>query len=102
MRSATSELLPWAMFANGPQCIRHGWPSSVWIRFGFIAAFRSTVIPPAAPPASGGQAREPLAQVVDVAGDGHDRHALRRRGDVEAGLARVAVQPAAQADHGVA
>ena len=78
-RSATSELLPWAMFANGPQCIRHGWPSSVWIRFGLIASLSSTVIAPAAPRSSAVIGRppskecatvirpEPLAQVVEVA-----------------------------------
>ena len=48
MRSATSEELPWAMLANGPQCIRHGWPSSVWIRLGLIASLSRTAIAPAA------------------------------------------------------
>ena len=47
-RSATSELLPWAMFAKGPQWTSAGWPSSVWTRFGFSASFSSTVIAPAA------------------------------------------------------
>ena len=47
MRSASSELLPWAMFANGPQCMKTGWPSSVCTRFGLIASFSSTVIAPA-------------------------------------------------------
>ena len=46
--SATSELLPWAMFANGPQCMKQAWPSSVWIRFGFSVSLRITVIAPAA------------------------------------------------------
>ncbi len=36
------------MLANGPVCIRQGWPSSVWIRFGLIASLSSTVIAPAA------------------------------------------------------
>ena len=36
---ATSELLPWAMFANGPQWTNAGLPSSVWTRFGFSASF---------------------------------------------------------------
>ena len=45
---------------------------------------------------------DPLAQVLEVARDGHDRHHLRRRGDVEAGLARVAVGPAAEPDRDVA
>ena len=48
MRVATSELLPWAMFANGPQWTNAGPPSSVWTRLGLIASFRSTVIEPAA------------------------------------------------------
>ena len=47
-RSATSELLPCAMFANGPQCTSAGCPSIVWTRFGLIASFSSTVIAPAA------------------------------------------------------
>ena len=46
-RSATSELLPWAMLANGPQCRIAGWPSSVCTRFGLIASLSSTVIEPA-------------------------------------------------------
>ncbi len=48
MRSATSELLPCAMFANGPQWTNAGWPSSVCTRFGLIVSFRRTVIAPAA------------------------------------------------------
>ena len=32
-RSATSELLPWAMFMKGQQWTKAGWPSSVWTRF---------------------------------------------------------------------
>ena len=47
-RSATSELLPWAMLANGPQWMNAGWCSSVWTRFGLSASFRRTVIAPAA------------------------------------------------------
>ena len=42
-------------------------------------------------------AAEPLAQVGEVAGDGDDRHDLGGGGDVEAGLARVAVRAAAEA-----
>ena len=110
MRSATSELLPWAMFANGPQCIRHGWPSSVWIRFGLSASLSSTAIAPAAPRSSAviggaavegvrdGDGAEAPAQVLQVARDGHDRHHLGGRGDVEAALARVAVGAAAERD----
>ena len=52
IRSATSDELPCAMLANGPACIRQGCPSSVWIRFGLIASFSSTVIAPAAPRSS--------------------------------------------------
>ena len=48
MRSATSELLPWAMFAKGPQWTKAGWPSRVCTRFGLIVSFNSTVIAPAA------------------------------------------------------
>ena len=47
-RSATSELLPCAMFANGPQWTNAGWPSSVWTRFGLIVSLSSTAIEPAA------------------------------------------------------
>ena len=52
IRSAISDELPCAMLANGPQCMKHGWPSSVWIRFGLIASLSSTVIAPAAPRSS--------------------------------------------------
>ena len=45
---------------------------------------------------------EPRAQVVEVARDRDDRHHLGRGGDVEAGLARVAVRAPAEADHDVA
>ena len=38
IRVATSELLPCAMFANGPQWTNAGPPSSVWTRFGLIAS----------------------------------------------------------------
>ena len=43
-----------------------------------------------------------LAQVVQVAGDGDDRHHLRCRGDVEAGLAGVAVGAPAEPHDDVA
>ena len=46
-RSARTELLPWAMFANGPQCTQAGPPSSVWRRLGLRASRSSTVIAPA-------------------------------------------------------
>ena len=106
-RSATSELLPWAMFANGPQCIRHGWPSRVWIRFGLIASRRSDRHRAGAADLLGrhglavrrradGDRAEPPPQVLQVRRDGHDRHDLGGGGDVEAGLARDAVELAAE------
>ena len=49
MRSATSDELPCAMFANGPQCTNAGWPSSVCTRFGMIASLSRTAIEPAQP-----------------------------------------------------
>ena len=48
MRVAESELLPCAMFANGPACTNAGSPSSVWTRFGLIASLSRTAIEPAA------------------------------------------------------
>ena len=51
-RSAMIELLPWAMFANGPQWTKAGPPSSVWSRFGLIASISRTVIEPATPRSS--------------------------------------------------
>ena len=45
---------------------------------------------------------EARAQVLQVGRDGCDRHHLGRRGDVEAGLARVAVRLAAEPDDDVA
>ena len=47
MRSAMTDELPWAMFANGPAWMNAGPPSSVWTRLGFIASRMSTVIAPA-------------------------------------------------------
>ena len=52
IRSAMSDELPCAMFANGPACMRQAWPSSVWIRFGLSASLSSTAIAPAAPRSS--------------------------------------------------
>ena len=46
-RSARTELLPWAMFPNGPQWTNAGPPSRVWSRFGLRASRRRTVIAPA-------------------------------------------------------
>ena len=42
------------------------------------------------------------AQVLEIPSDGHDRHHLRRRGDVKAGLAGIAVRPTPQAHRNVA
>ena len=45
-----------------------------------------------------GDAADPLAEVLEVARHRHDRHHLGGRGDVEPGLARVAVGPATETD----
>ena len=47
IRSAIIELLPCAIFANGPACIIAGVLSSVCTRFGFIASFIITATLPA-------------------------------------------------------
>ena len=47
MRSASTELLPCAMLAKGPQCTNAGPPSRVWSRFGLIASLSNTAIAPA-------------------------------------------------------
>src|SRR3954452_19556884 len=98
------------MFANGPQWMNAGWPSSVCTRFGLSASLSRTVIAPAAlncsagagsapppdrtgppqllggdrlalPRVRDGDRAEPLAQVEEIAGDGRDRHDFRRGGD---------------------
>jgi hypothetical protein len=46
-RSARTELLPWAMLANGPQWTKAGPPSRVWRRFGLIASLSSAAMAPA-------------------------------------------------------
>ena len=46
--AAMIELLPWAMFANGPACMKQIWPSSVCTMFGLIASLSRTAIAPAA------------------------------------------------------
>ena len=79
MRSATSELLPWAMFANGPQCIRHGWPSSVWIRLGLSASLSSTAIAPAAPRSSAVIGAPPLKDCATVMAPRRRRRSCRSR-----------------------
>ena len=112
-RSAMIELLPWAMLANGPAWTKAGPPSSVWSRFGLIASRSRTVIAPATPRSSavtGVPSRgrreddpaEPRAQVVQVGGEGEDRHDLGADGDDELGLARDAVLAPAEADDDVA
>ena len=79
MRSATSELLPWAMLANGPQCIRHGWPSRVWIRFGLSASLSSTAIAPAAPRSSAVTGAPPLKECATVMAPRRRRRSCRSR-----------------------
>ena len=49
-----------------------------------------------------GDCAQAATQVGEVAGDGHDRHHLGGRRDVEARLARIAVRAAAEADDDVA
>ena len=79
IRSATSELLPWAMFANGPQCMRHGWPSSVWIRFGLSASLSSTAIAPAAPRSSAVIGVPPSKECATVIAPRRRRRSCRSR-----------------------
>ena len=101
------------MFANGPQWTSAGWPSSVCTRFGLIVvleqhghrAGRLQLLGGhrlAVEGRADGDRAESRAQVVEVAGDGDDRHHLGGGGDVEAGLARVAVRAAAEPDDDVA
>ena len=96
------------MFANRPACIRQGWPSSVWIRFGERVlqqhghrARRAEVLGglglTAVVGVGHGDGAEPRTQVVESRAHREDRHDLGGRGDVEAGLPRVAVGAAAQA-----
>ena len=63
------------MFANGPACIRQGWPSSVWIRFGLSASLSSTAIAPGGAEVLGG---DRLAAVEGVRGRDRARAARRR------------------------
>ena len=44
-----TELVPCAIFANGPQCTSAGVPSVVCTRFGSIASLSSAIIGPVAP-----------------------------------------------------
>ena len=86
IRSATSDELPCAMFANGPACIRQGWPSSVWIRFGFSASFSSTVIAPAAPRSSAVTGLPPSYEYATVIAPRRARRSCRSRA-----TARIAI-----------
>ena len=113
IRSASTELLPWAMFANGPQWTNAGPPSSVWRRFGLIASVRrrghragdaEVLGRDRAAVARRGEDHpaEPRPEVGQVGGEGQDRHDLGRDGDDELGLARVAVLAPAEADDDLA
>ena len=93
------ELLPCAMFANGPAWTNTGVFSTVCIRVGLIASFSSTAIAPAVRSSSAVTALpswsradddppESLAQVPEARGEREDRHQLAGHGDVEARLAR--------------
>ncbi len=77
--SAISELLPWAMLANGPQCIITGWPSSVCTRLGFSASLSSTVIAPAAPRSSAVTGLPPLNEYAAVIREIRRRRSCRSR-----------------------
>ena len=110
IRSATSDELPCAMFANGPgvhqaglalerldqvrlqgvlQQHGHGARRTQVLRGHGLAAVERV---------RDGDRAEALAQVLQVARHGEDRHHLGRCGDVEAGLARVAVGAPALAE----
>ncbi len=56
----------------------------------------------ALPRVGDGDRSQAAAEIVEVSSDGRDRHHLGRRGDVEAGLAHVAVRTAAEADNDAA
>ena len=67
------------MFANGPQCMSTGWPSSVCTRFGLIASLSSTVIAPAAPRSSAVIALPPSNEYAAVTRDIRWRRSWRSR-----------------------
>ena len=107
------ELLPWAMFANGPQWTKAGPPSRVWSRFGLMRVAQEDGHRAGDLEVLGRDRRpsrrrreddpaEPRAQVVEVGRERQDGHHLRRDGDDELGLARHAVLAAAEADDDVA
>src|ERR687896_890536 len=79
IRSATSDELPCAMLANGPACIRQGWPSSVWIRLGLSASFNSTDIAPAAPRSSAVTGLPPSKEWATVMAPRRRRRSCRSR-----------------------
>ena len=104
-----TELQPCAMLPNGPPWISAGLPSSVCTRFGASALPSNAAIAPCAPRslACTGRWSRVYAQTMlpsrrlrslrDVR-EAEDRHHLRRRDDVEAVLARIAVARSAEAD----
>src|SRR3972149_1577820 len=103
--SATMELLPWAMLANGPACTITGVFSSVWIRLGMSASFSRTAMAPAAFRSSAvtgcPSSVVPTTMGPGRAGQGQDGHDLAGDADVDPGLPRPAVLLGAQADDNV-
>ena len=103
------ELLPWAMFMNGPQWTKAAWPSSVCTRFGLMASLRRTVMAPAAWSCSATTGSPSHVYPTVIAprrsrrscrpGNRQDGHDLGGRGDVVAGLPRIAVRATAEAEH---
>src|SRR5450756_1700978 len=67
-RSARIELLPWAMFANGPQWTKAAPPSSVWSRFGLRASRSRTAMAPATRRSSAVTGAPVTAEDLRVAG----------------------------------
>ena len=67
------------MLANGPACIRQGWPSSVWIRLGLSASFSNTAIAPAAPRSSAVTGVPPLYEWATVIAPRRWRKSRRSR-----------------------
>ena len=108
-----TELQPCAMFANGPPWTRAGVPSSVCTRLGWMASRRSAAIAPVTlrsrastgrpskvkPRSICPQARLEIPQVL---GQAQERHHLGRGGDEEPLLARVSLEPPAEAEHDLA
>ena len=67
------------MLANGPACIRQGWPSSVWIRLGLSASLSSTVMAPAAPRSSAVTGLPPSKEWATVIAPSRRRRSCRSR-----------------------